>query len=114
MTREQLEANWGWDPKRGSIPFQRPRLTPGNIADQKKLARPGTLIHWAGKPCARGKRKTDQRIEAPGSVSITKPRMEELQLTHGTVTYTALAGHIGNVNCLACRKTFFGVKGYLA
>jgi hypothetical protein len=91
MTREALEANWQWDPFKGDIPFKRPRLTPKNIRDQRKLARPGTLIHWAGKPCARGAKKTDA-------------------CQHGNVTNLAIANHIENVNCLQCRRNYFGRK----
>ena len=88
MTRKQLEANWGWSPTRGSLPFKRLRLTPNNIRDQKALARPGTLVHWAGKPCLRGRKGVDVKVD-------------------GNVTETALASHIANVNCLQCRKSYF-------
>lgn len=95
MTREQLEANWGWSPTEGSIPFPRPRLTAKNIRDQKRLARPGTLIHWSGKPCARGVWKIDATI-----TEMSNCRLEK----------TALAGHIENVNCLQCRANYFGTR----
>jgi hypothetical protein len=95
-----LEVNWGWDPKKGSLPFKRLRATPKNIRDQQRIARPGTLIHWAGKPCARGTEKTDEHTEthstASGSIS--------------SVTHGALASHIGNINCLKCRQTFFALE----
>src|SRR5580692_2603714 len=91
MNQTQAEANWEWDPKRGSIPFKRPRITPENIKLQQKLARPGTLIHWNGKPCARGRRRTDEKRD-------------------GNVTHLGCASHIGNVNCLACRRRYFKNK----
>lgn len=92
MRREQLEANWGWDNERGSIPFQRPRLTPKNIGDQELLARPGTLIHCSSKPCLRGSRMVD-------TVPIIGAEPPAVSMSH--------ADHIENVNCLACRKAFF-------
>jgi hypothetical protein len=114
MTQEQLEANWGWDAKRGSLPFKRPRITPQNIRDQQKLARPGTLIHWAAKPCVRGRAKIDERIAdaTARSTLTTQPRLESIALGlsgdgHGVVRLLAFASHIENVNCLACRKRYF-------
>jgi hypothetical protein len=89
MTRAQLEANFGWDPERGSIPFRRPLLTEKNIRDQQKLARAGTLIHWAGRfTCDRGKQGVDV-------------------VEDGNVTHTGLASYIENVNCLQCRRNYF-------
>ena len=114
MTQAQAEANWGWDAKRGSILFKRPRLTPKNIREQRKLARPGTLIHWAAKPCSRGRTKTDERIADSYAVSAleSQPRLEAVALgiddeNRGTVKLLALASHIDNVNCLACRRRYF-------
>jgi hypothetical protein len=115
MTQQQAEANWGWDAKRGSIPFKRPRLTPENIRAQQKLARPGTLIHWAKQPCSRGKAKTDERTEKIAEVRsqlTSQPRLESVALgvggkAHGTVRFLALASHIDNVNCLKCRRRYF-------
>lgn len=98
MTREQLEANWEWDPKRGSIPFPRPRLTPRNIRDQRRLARPNTLVHWAGRPCARAKKMIDT-TEVLGNY----PGPRRYHMT--------AASHIGNVNCLQCRKNHLACYG---
>jgi hypothetical protein len=95
MTQKQAEENWGWDAKRGSIPFKRPRITPKNIRAQRKLARPGTLIHWAGKPCSRGRAKTDEQLTDHNGDG------------HGTVRLLAIASHIANVNCLECRRRYF-------
>lgn len=92
MTRDELEANWGWDPQKGSIPFKRPRLTAKNIALQQEVARPGTLIHWQGHSCERSRTAMDLVKGYSGNE---------------TATYLAVASHIENVNCLACRKTFF-------
>lgn len=91
--RQPLEANWVWDPVRGDIPFKRPRITPRNIRLQQKLARPCTLIHWAGKPCTRGRSKTDERKETCASGAV--------------ITSSGLASHVENVNCLQCRRNFF-------
>jgi hypothetical protein len=110
MTREQAEANWGWDAKRGSIPFKRPRITAQNIRAQRKLARPGTLIHWAGKPCSRGKAKTDEKavpISTCRHELESRPRLETIGLSAGVVRFLAVASHIENVNCLECRRRFF-------
>jgi hypothetical protein len=89
MTREQLEANWGWDNETGSIPFKRPRLTLRNITCQQSEARPGTLVHWNGYPCERGLSGLDDQERGPNVKAI------------------ALASHIENVNCLKCRSIYF-------
>ena len=93
MTRKQAEANWGWSPKRGSIPFKRPRPTSVNICEQMYLARPRKLVHWAyvGTQCERKNSLTDQWVK-------------------GAITFTGEASHIENVNCLACRKFYFASK----
>ena len=113
MTQQQAEANWGWDAKRGSIPFKRPRITPHNIRVQRKLARPGTLIHWAGKPCSRGRAKVDERTENIAEIRDkleSQPRLESIALGaagSGTVKLLAIASCIDNVNCLQCRRRYF-------
>lgn len=91
MTTEQLEANWGWDDKRGSIPFKRPRLTPKNISDQRELARAGTLTHWSTVPCSRGLRMVD----TVPVIGAQPPK-----------DFMKQADHIENVNCLQCRRLF--------
>jgi hypothetical protein len=95
MTREQAEANWIFDPKCGDVrPADWPKgrrlpCTPANVRAQRKLARPGTLIHTMAKTtCPRKKAKTDELIE-------------------GGITYSAEASFIENVNCLTCRRDYF-------
>lgn len=95
--RLSLEVNWGWDATHGSIPFKRPLLTARNIRDQRRIARAGTLIHWAGKPCIRGQKKLDERTETLSTISGSI----------SCITHSALASNIGNVNCLQCRKNYF-------
>lgn len=89
-----LEANLGWDPNKGSIPFRRPRATPANVKLQQEKAAHGTLIHWAGDPCQRGLSKVDQKVIFGREGK-------------GKATLTALASHICNVNCLACRQRYY-------
>lgn len=96
MTREQAEANWGWDPNRGSTrPKEWPkdrriRPTERNIMAQQ-IARVGTLIHTTAETsCPRKASKTDEKRDAKGNV-----------------TGLAVATFIENVNCLWCRKDYF-------
>lgn len=118
MTREQAEANWIWDPENGDIRpkewpnGRRPRCTDRNIEAQQSLARPGTLIHTSAETdCPRKAAKTDQRTEpltpAVKDRLTSQPRRSELALSQGTITHTAVAGFIDNVNCLWCRRDYF-------
>lgn len=113
MTREQAEANWIWDPKRGDLrpkawpKNRRIRCTDRNIAAQIALARPGTLIHTSAETdCPRKKAKTDERAES-FEVARSQPRKSELALAPGKITFLAVASHIDNVNCLWCRRDYF-------
>lgn len=108
-TKEQFEASWGWDDKKGSIPYKRLPLSDKNIKAQAELARPGKLIHWSGKMCKRGLAKVDVRT-VKGPVSLDSPRKENATLGPGSITYMAEAGHIENVNCLACRWLYFAAQ----
>jgi hypothetical protein len=89
MTRKEAEANWGWDPVKGSIPFKRPKLTAENIKAQQRLARPGTLIHYDRYTCERGLTKTDK-------TEITEGKT--------TITFSSIASCFENVSCLQCRR----------
>jgi hypothetical protein len=95
LRRDQLEASWGWSDTLGSLPFKRPKITPKNIQDQQKLARPGTLIHSASIPvrslCPRANKETDVLVD-------------------GNVTHLATALFIDNVNCLLCRQKYFAQR----
>lgn len=95
MTREQAEANWIWDPKRGDLrpkawpKNRRIRCTKTNIEAQLTLARPGTLIHSAAETtCWRRRVGTDKHVD-------------------GRITYSTESTHIENVNCLWCRRDYF-------
>lgn len=91
--RDALEANWGWSDDRGSIPFKRPRLTPVNIEAQERIARPGKLIHLALVP-----------------EEVCKRKFQDIDVTFGKqVTSLSIASHIENVNCLRCRKYYYGL-----
>jgi len=99
LTREQAEANWGWSPKMGSLwPKEWPkkrrlRCTDRNIMSQQFLARRGTLIHTTAKStCPRKACKVDVKIERAGKC---------------TLTHSAEASFIDNVNCLWCRHDYF-------
>lgn len=105
MTRDQAEANWIWNPRRGDMrPPQWPanhriRCTPQNIKAQQRLARCGTLIHTAATTsCPRKKSKCDQ--------VVTK-----YDGGKGVCTQTAEATFIDNVNCLWCRRDYFQKGG---
>lgn len=100
LTKAQAEANWVWDPKRGDIPFKRPRITDENIRAQRKLASPGTLMHWVGMPCTRAKAQTDGPLTAEQAGEYM--RKHNLKVGH-----MCAASHIENVNCLACRRRFY-------
>jgi hypothetical protein len=103
MTRAQAEANWIWDPKRGDLcppewpNGRRPRLTPANIRAQRKLARPGTLIH---SMMAEGNRKICQRFNRRVDATTVIGSQNGQKANLG-------ARHIENVNCLECRKRYF-------
>ena len=103
MTQEQAEANWVWDPKCGDLwPKEwpkggRPRPTPQNIRAQRRLARPGKLIHWSAaevnkKLCLRFNAGVDA-VPILGSKTGEKSKLG--------------ARFISNVNCLECRRRYF-------
>ncbi len=102
LTKEQAEANWGWSPKRGSLwPKEWPngrrlRCTDQNIMSQHFLARRGTLIHtMAVSTCPRKACDVDVKTEQSGACTLTR---------------SAVASFIDNVNCLWCRKDYFNGK----
>lgn len=93
--------------------------SPLHIEHQALTSPPGTLIHWAGaKQCKRKRAKKDVRTvpntqEVRDQITRTL-RTCDLALNPGTITYTAIAHFLGNVNCLACRKeaAVAGVKDW--
>jgi hypothetical protein len=103
MKQAQAEANWIWDPKRGDLfppewpKGRRPRLTAENIRAQRKLARPGTLHHFMA---AEHNRKICQRFNSRVDATTVIGSQNGQKANLG-------CQHIGNVNCLQCRKWYF-------